>query len=159
MRFASLPEKGQFRLMLRPTQAQQQRSLGIVTLLVSKRSESRRPYPEGSKCQNRRISIDWAIPLQSVNYIGRRDLFGVYWAVHFFLAPDHISVITMGNAFSSSNALVIQTNKPWYYGGESVEGAVALNCLNQLETSGIQLEVHLQQQHVFPRHARLSSRP
>lgn len=47
----------------------------------------------------------------------------------------------MGNAFSSSNALVIQTNQPYYFGGDTVEGVVALNCVNSINTSGIVLEV------------------
>ena len=47
----------------------------------------------------------------------------------------------MGAAFSSSNALHVQTNKAFYYGGDLVEGVVALNCLNALNTTGIELEV------------------
>ncbi|KAL4528091.1 hypothetical protein Ndes2437B_g00204 [Nannochloris sp. 'desiccata'] len=47
----------------------------------------------------------------------------------------------MGNTFSSSNALHVQLTKPYYSAGEMLEGVVALNCINQLSTSGIQVEI------------------
>ena len=48
----------------------------------------------------------------------------------------------MGNTFSSSNALHIQPTKPFYYGGEVIEGVVALNCVTPM-SSPLKLEVHV----------------
>lgn len=47
----------------------------------------------------------------------------------------------MGNTFSSSNALHVQLKKTYYYPGEFLEGVVALNCLTQIPTSGIHVEI------------------
>lgn len=47
----------------------------------------------------------------------------------------------MGAAFSSSNAIHVQTSKPAYYPGEVLEGVVALSCLNRIDITGIGVEV------------------
>lgn len=47
----------------------------------------------------------------------------------------------MGAAFSSNNALVIYANKPYYFPGETVEGAVALNLIERMEIKEIVLDV------------------
>lgn len=47
----------------------------------------------------------------------------------------------MGNAFSSSNAVHIQLAKPFVAAGEVLEGVVAVNVLERINTNGVYLEV------------------
>ena len=49
----------------------------------------------------------------------------------------------MGAGFSSQNGVAIRTSRTVFVPGETVEGIVALNCVDAIEVSGLKLEVWL----------------
>lgn len=47
----------------------------------------------------------------------------------------------MGAGFSSQNGVAIRTSRTVFVPGDTVEGIVALNCVDAIEVSGLKLEV------------------